>query len=430
MSEAISGAVFPRGEIVPHFASLMRATGYKQHGPKTMDERLLNPISTGELERRWAAARKAMAERKLDALVMQNNNDWLGGHVRWFTDTPLSNGYPRSVIFPADGLMTVVDMGPGGARRKLDGGEEVNRGVGEMIFTPAFTSVAYTDEYQAELVAEELRRRRYRTIGWVGSGAMPHKFVARVEKELFGRSQFVDATELVDRLKAIKSEEEIALIRLAAEMQDEIFDRVCKKIQPGMRDNDVTALAQYEGRLLGSEQGLFLGSSAPLGQASRFIDRHLQNRVLQTGEHFSLLIENSGPGGFYTEIARTIVLGKASNELIDGFESMKEAQAHTLRLLKPGASCADIANSHDDYMRGRGLPPELRLYAHGQGYDLVERPLIRADETMRIEPHMNLAVHPGYETSAIFAVICDNYLIESDGPGECLHRTPKQVFEL
>ena len=61
-----------------------------------------------------------------------------------------------------------------------------------------------------------------------------------------------------------------------------------------------------------------------------------------------MLIENNGPGGFYTEIARTIVLGKASNELIDGFESMQEAQAHTLRLLKPGAACADIAPRHDE----------------------------------------------------------------------------------
>ncbi len=121
-----------------------------------MDQRLLNPISTRELERRWAAARKEMAERKIDALVMQNNNDWLGGNVRWFTDTPLSNGYPRSVVFPASDLMTVVDMGARGARRKVNGDDGVNRGVGEMIFTPAFTSVAYTDEYQAELVAEEL----------------------------------------------------------------------------------------------------------------------------------------------------------------------------------------------------------------------------------------------------------------------------------
>jgi Xaa-Pro aminopeptidase len=395
-----------------------------------MDERLLNPISTRELERRWAAARKGMAERKIDALVMQNNNDWLGGYVRWFTDTPLSNGYPRSVIFPASDLMTVVDMGARGGRRKLDGSDPLDRGVGEMVFTPAFTSVAYTDEYQAEIVADELKRRGYRTIGWVASGGMPHKFVARIERELAGKAAFVDATEFIDRLKAIKSEEERELIRKAAEMQDEIFDRVCGKIRPGMTGNDVTALAQYEGRLLGSEQGLFLGSAAPLGQASRFVDRHLQGRALKPGEHFTLLIENSGPGGFYTEIARTIVLGKASNELIDGFESMKEAQAHTLRLLKPGASCADVARSHDDYMRSRGLPAELRLYCHGQGYDLVERPLVRADETMQVEEHMNFAVHPGYETPSIFAVICDNYLIEPAGPGACLHKTPKQVFEV
>jgi Xaa-Pro aminopeptidase len=396
-----------------------------------MDQRLLNPISTLELERRWAAARREMAERKIDALVMQNNNDWLGGNVRWFTDTPLSNGYPRSVIFPASELMTVVDMGARGARRKVVNGDDgVNRGVGEMIFTPAFTNVAYTDEYQAELVAEELKRGGYRTIGWVGSGAMPYKFVARVERELQGKAKFVDATEFVDRLKAIKSEEERALIRKAAEMQDEIFARVLKKIRPGMSDNDVTALAQYEGRLLGSEQGLFLGSSAPLGQASRFIDRHLQARSLKPGEHFTLLIENNGPGGFYTEMARTIVLGKASNELIDGFESMKEAQAHTLRLLKPGASCAEVAEGHDDYMRKHGLLAELRLYCHGQGYDLVERPLVRADETMDIQENMNLAVHPGYETPSIFAVICDNYFIEAGGPGACLHKTPKQVFEV
>src|SRR3954464_14311571 len=105
----------------------------------TMDERLFNPISVAELERRWAAVRAIMAERKLDALVIQQNNDWLGGYVRWFTDTPLSNGYPRTVIFHANDLMTVIDMGPRGERRKLNGENKNHPGIGEMIFTPAFT---------------------------------------------------------------------------------------------------------------------------------------------------------------------------------------------------------------------------------------------------------------------------------------------------
>ena len=139
---------------------------------------------------------------------MQNNNDWLGGYVRWFTDTPLSNGYPRTVIFPAADLMTVIDMGALGARRNLDGDDETNRGVGEMIFTPAFTSVAYTDDYQAEIVAEAQAPR------------LPHGRLARQRRDAAqvrgarragtrGQATFVDATEFIDRIKAIKSEEEI-----------------------------------------------------------------------------------------------------------------------------------------------------------------------------------------------------------------------------
>ena len=395
-----------------------------------MNERLLNPISTRELERRWAAVRRAMAERGVDALVMQNSNDWLGGYVKWFTDLPAVNGYPRTVVFYAGDFMSVVEMGSHGATRALDGSDDVHRGVGELMFTPAFPSVAYTDAYQAELTVAALERRGCRTIGFLAKGALPYEFVARLEQDLGSRATFVDATEFVDRLKAIKSEEEIALIRRAAHMQDAVFARVLERIRPGMRDTDVTALAQYEGRLLGSEQGLFLGTSAPLGERADFLDRHQQGRVLQAGEHYTLLIENNGPGGQYAEIARTIVLGKASNEVIDGFETVKEAQAHTLSLIKPGASCRDIAAAHDDFMRARGLPPELRLYCHGQGYDLVERPLVRFDETMPLEENMNLAVHPGYQSNSLFAVICDNYLVGRAGPGECLHRTEKKVFEV
>jgi len=393
-----------------------------------MNERLQTPVSDAELTRRWNAVRKVMEERQIDALVMQNNNDWLGGAVKWFTDFPAVNGYPRSVIFHRADDMTVIDMGPRGARRKLGGKDPIHRGVGEVLTTAAFTSIAYTDGYQAELALDDLKRHNYRRIGLVGAGAMPHDFVSRIQQDL--TAEFVDATDFIDRLKAIKSAEEIALIRRCAEMQDAIFAKVAAKIRPGMRDTEVTALAQYEGRLLGSEQGLFLGSSAPLGQRSDFVDRHQQGRTLRAGEHFSLLIENSGPGGQYTEIARTMVLGKASNELIDGFETVKEAQAHTLKLIKPGAAPRDIAAAHDAFMRARGLPEELRLYCHGQGYDLVERPLVRSDETMLLEENMNLAVHPGYETSSIFAVICDNYLVGADGPSECLHKTPKQIFEV
>ena len=393
------------------------------------NDRITTPISTHELERRWVAARKEMRERKIDALVMQNANDWLGGYVKWFTDIPATNGYPKTVIFHADEPMTLIEMGGFNTVRKLKGDDPIHRGIDEVIGSPSFLAVNYTDNYHADCALDVLKKRGYRTIGLVGPGSLPHAFITQLKAGLNG-TQFVDATEFIDRLKAVKSPEEIALIKRCCAMQDAIFDKVAKAIMPGMTDNDVTALAEHTGRVLGSEQGIFLCSSAPVGQPARFAGRHFQGRTLRAGDHMVLLIENNGPGGFFAEIARTLVLGKASNELIDGFEAMKEAQDYTLSLMKPGASCRDIANAHDEYMKKRGFEPEIRLYAHSQGYDMVERPMIRADETMPIEANMNFAVHPGYNTATMWATICDNYMVEAHGVSDCMHKTEKKVFEV
>jgi len=392
-------------------------------------ERILDRISDAELTRRWTAVRKAMAEHKIDALVLQNTSDWIGGYVRWFTDVPATNGYPRSVVFGADD-MSVVEMGTFGLVRNHNGKDDLHRGVSEHLHTPSFTSIAYTNEYDAELVVDVIKRRGYKTVGFITPNALPYGFTGTIKTKLDGQVKFVDATEWIDRIKAIKSPEEIALIRRCATMQDQIFAQVLKFIKPGVRDIDVTSLAQHEGQIRGSEQGIFLGSSSPVGIRSSFAPRFMQGRTLKAGDHLSLLIEVNGPGGMYTEIARTIVLGKASNELLDGFAAVREAQTHTLSLIKPGVKASDIAAAHDTHMTQRGMPAELRLYAHGQGYDMVERPLIRRDENMTIEAGMNLAVHPGYETPSIFAVICDNYMVEQNGPGECLHKTEKKVFEV
>jgi Xaa-Pro aminopeptidase len=391
-------------------------------------DRKVSSISIGELERRWRSIRDHLQRRGLDALIVQNARDFTGGYVKWLTDIPAY--YPRTVIFHFSDLMTVVEHGVAGRRRPLNGNDKDNPGVGEVITTSSFPSVEYSQTYDAEAVCEELIRRGYRKIGLVGAQAMPHGFVALIEGQLSGKAEISDETDFVDRVKAVKSAEEIALIRQTAEMQDIVFSKVLSQIKPGMRDLEVAALAQYEGQLLGSEQGIFLGMSARMGQPAFFAQRHFQGRKLLRNDHMSLLVENNGAGGFYTELSRTIVLGKASQDLIDGFEIVKEAQQHTLRKLKPDASCQEIFLAHNEFMKQRGVPAESRIYAHSQGYDLVERPLIRSDETMNLEKGMNMSVHPSYATDSMYAHICDNYLVEEDGPSACLHRTPQQIFEL
>ena len=389
---------------------------------------LISNTSLAELERRWAAVRTIMRDAGLDALVMQGRDDWLGGYVRWFTDIWAVNGYPRTVIFYANRPMTIVEMGPFDGRIDVVSDDPINRGVERILTTPSFFSVGYSPRYDAELVVGDLKANGVKRVGLLTPDSLPVSLVRGIET--IDGLEIADATDSVDMVKAVKSPEELEQVRAACVMQDKIFEAVCGYIKPGLRDLDVINFAQAEAHRLGSDNGLFLGSSAPLGMAARFKSRQQQGKVIEKGEHFSILIEVNGPGSMYAEVARTIVLGKATSELKDHFSNVKEAQDYTLSLIKPGVRAADVAIAHDAWMTSRGLPAEKRLYAHGQGYDLVERPLIRADETMSLAANMNLAVHPGYNDGTVFAVICDNYLVTEDGVSECLHQTPKQIFEL
>jgi Xaa-Pro aminopeptidase len=197
-----------------------------------------------------------------------------------------------------------------------------------------------------------------------------------------------------------------------------------------MRDIEVAAIAEQVGHSYGSEQGIFMCASGPVGTAAVMSHRHTQNRIIREGDQFCLLVENNGPGGFYTEIGRTCVLGKASDEMKEEFDFVLRAQQHTLKMLKPGASCKEIWEAHNTFMRENGRPPEQRLYCHGQGYDMVERPLVRFDEPMRLQKNMNIALHPTYVTERTYSWVCDNFWLGESGIPERLHKLPQRIFEL
>ena len=391
-----------------------------------LKERLTTCISTTELERRWKAAREMMREKKIDFLLMRQDEEFLGGYVKWFSDFSARHSYPFTVIFPPDDEMTFITCGsppPGDAFPP----QWSVRGVKRRLGAPYFESVHYTSTYDAELVVEVLKEKKRATIGLVGRSYIPITFYEYLRKHLVG-SRFVDATDQIDQIKVIKSEEEIELIKRTAALQDVAMEHVRKSIRPGRRGFEILAEAQYSCVMQGSERQLILVNSGPSGTPVPFQFRHFQNRMIRDGDQFSILIEVNGPGGFYTELGRIFSLGKPSQELQDAFGVAVEAQGITLKLLSPGANPKDVWEANNEFLQKKGYLPERRLYAHGQGYDLVERPLIRYDEPMRIQAGMNITVHPGATNSTVWATVTDNYLITETGVSPCLHKTPKEII--
>jgi len=129
-------------------------------------------------------------------------------------------------------------------------------------------------------------------------------------------------------------------------------------------------------------------------------------------------------------VGRYYVLGKAPQELVDAFGTICEAQDNTIRMLQPGADPKQIFAEHNAWMEKRGMHKEPRLHCHGQGYDVVERPMVRHDEDMKLGTSMNIGLHPTFGNARMFVTVCDNVLIDPDGKIEHIHKTPRKIFEL
>ena len=389
-------------------------------------ERLTRSISDAELERRWKAVREMMRDEGIDYLIMRNDEEFLGGYVKWFTDIPARHSYPYTVIFPFDEEMTLITCSPWPPG---DPGPPpwAVRGVKRRLGAPYFPSVHYTGTYDAELAVEVLKEKKGATIGLVGRSYIPVNFFEYLERHLSG-AKFVDASDQIDRIKVIKSPEEIELIKATVKLQDAAMEHLKKIIQPGRRDFEVYGEALYICNLHGSERQLVLVGSGPPGTPVPFLFRHFQNRVMKQGDQVSVLIEVNGPGGLYTEVGRVFSIGEPNQELQDAFGAAVEAQEVSLNLITPGADPKEIWDANNAFLEKQGYFPERRLYAHGQGYDLVERPLIRRDEPMKIQAGMNLTVHPTAASKRVWAGITDNYLVTDTGVSECLHKTPKEII--
>ena len=120
------------------------------------DIRIKERISTGELERRWKAVRRAMEESSLDFLIMQNHNDVLGGYIKWFTDLSAVHDYTATVIFPRDEGMITIFHGPALPARPSPP-EWAVRGAKKRISVPAIPSLDFSKYFMAEKAVEELK---------------------------------------------------------------------------------------------------------------------------------------------------------------------------------------------------------------------------------------------------------------------------------
>lgn len=388
----------------------------------------IDPTPDEELQRRWDAVRAAMTEQGIDFLVMQNQEEFMGGTLRWFTDWTARHQFPMSIIFPRDEDMTIINCGSEPPLPQQFPPKWATRGVKNNWGDVYFVTHSFSKYYDAKLAVDAMKDKPKAVIGWVEPSCIPMTFAGYIQEHL-PEATYVDATELVDVLKAKKSPYEIGLAKTTAHIQDECFGQIAGLIEPGIHDFDMYAATHFYMSSNGSGRGLVLVKSGKMGTFAPFEPYHLQGKVIEEGDQLTILNETNGPGGMYTELCRSFCVGcEPDDELREAWKWAVECQHQVAARTKPGVPCADLFSFGRDFMVEHGYAPPARSFMHGQGYSLVERPSIRLDEPWDVMEGMNIAIHPVFvKPGRVWCIACDNYIVGADGAYK-IHNYPQDLI--
>ncbi|MGO9780094.1 MAG: M24 family metallopeptidase [Streptosporangiaceae bacterium] len=185
-----------------------------------------------------------------------------------------------------------------------------------------------------------------------------------------------DAQQAMLDARVIKSPDEIMLLNQAAAMVDGVYHDIAEMLKPGVRENEIVALANKRLYELGSDQVEAVNSIS--GERCNPHPHNFTDRLIRPGDQAFFDIIHSF-NGYRTCYYRTFAVSSATTGQHDAYTRAREWMDTAIDAIKPGVSTDVVARvlpRAEDF----GFPSELAAFglqfAHGLGLGLHERPII------------------------------------------------------
>jgi Xaa-Pro dipeptidase len=228
-------------------------------------------------------------------------------------------------------------------------------------------------------------------------------------------AEFVDARPFFDRVRVIKTPEEIRRLEAACAATDRSIRTAFEAARPGMTERQVGARLTTE-LLAGGAQALALQVLAA-GADSESTHQRAREYVLQRGDLMRTDCGGVFDGGYMTDLARTISVGAASRRQRDLYAFMWDEHERLIGMLRPGTRCEDIYRSHVAAFQRKGWEMLRPHIGHSLGIGPHEYPLIRPGETAELQPGMCISIEPSHFEPGVGKYhLEDLVLVTDDGP--------------
>lgn len=375
-------------------------------------ERLKRPMPDEELQSRWSKVQQRMTDAGVDALIATVHTSYFGSIYKYLTDLmPAGQAYPQSVILMQAGAPHIVSFGPSKKRNVPPAFAVRENNLCEN--EPYFSAFHFTKDWEGKIAAGVLAPYAPKVIAVESC----HTCINMIDylKAEFPKARFVDVHDLIDSVQAIKSPREIANTLDAARTLDYAMRAVCLRLRPGTKEYELRNHLMAIMEKLAMEEFIVTIGSAPYDGVITPYPTNMQNREIQDGDQVYVEISAAGAGGHYVKLGRTFSLGQPSEQMIASHKTAQAVQAKLEALLNPGAEPAQIYKRYNEVLAKYDCLAEKGIFAHGQGYNFVERPAIMPEETMPLQKNMCIAAAVRALQVNGRGFIADSYLLEENG---------------
>ena len=209
------------------------------------------------------------------------------------------------------------------------------------------------------------------------------------------RDRVVPTSDLVERLRAIKSPEEVTAIRAAADLAQAALAELLPTVRPGLTELEIAATLEAALRRRGSEWHPFPTIVAS-GPRAALPHARTSPRTVQAGE-WLLLDFGAQVDGYCADLTRTVVVGARADERQRTiYDLVRTAQRRALEHLRAGMTGREGDALARDVIAARGFGEAFgHSLGHGLGLEVHEGPRLAPTADAPLPLHAVVTVEPG-----------------------------------
>ncbi|REB10050.1 aminopeptidase P family protein [Sporosarcina sp. BI001-red] len=239
-------------------------------------------------------------------------------------------------------------------------------------------------------------------------------------------AELIPTAGLVEKLRIIKTPEELEVLKQAAKIADDAFTHICGFIKAGMTELEVSNELEFFMRKQGATSSSFdtivasgVRGALPHGVAT---DKKIQSGELVTLDYGALY------NGYISDITRTVAVGEPSEKMREVYEITLAAQKLAVEGIKPGMTGIQADAIARDYIASKGYGEAFgHSTGHGIGLEVHEAPGLSFRSETVLEPNMTVTAEPGIYLPGIGGVRIEDDLVITENGCERLTHCTKEL---